>query len=45
MDHQQAWADFADWPDVRTGQEQVHVPVSSFFATGSGACVPESVHS
>ena len=22
----QAWADFADWPDVRTGQEQVHVP-------------------
>jgi hypothetical protein len=26
MDHHQAWADFADWPDVRTSQEQVHVP-------------------
>jgi serine acetyltransferase len=35
----------ADRRNVRTGQEQVQMPEGGFFATESGACVPESVHS
>lgn len=45
MNQQQAWPDIADWRNVRTGQERVQMPEGGFFATGSGACVPESVHS
>jgi hypothetical protein len=45
MNQQQAWPDFNDWRNVRTGQEQVQMSEGGFFATGSGACVRESVHS
>jgi hypothetical protein len=29
MNQQQAWPDFADWRNVRTGQEQVQMPKES----------------